>query len=337
MERQRNLTIDVMKGIGILLVITGHISKNQQINSWIYSFHMPLFFFISGITCYMSNKKDFIKRKFKSLIIPYLIFSIITFAYWALIERQIRPSDSSIIGQFLNIFIAQAGSEHYIYNVVMWFLPCLFMTEVIFYFLRKNIHDDRVIYILIIASAILGYGISKYVNIRLPFCLDSTLVAIPFYGVGYFLANNIELIQSKLNKKNTAISIAIFSVLSIFIAYLYNGCDMNNNTYSNYILFYILAFIGIAFTFTVSNTLNLSILRFIGVNSLIIMCIHEPIKRILIKIVSVVTKIDINILRQEFIWIGICSILLLLITFTAVYIINKYLPFMIGKKLIKQK
>ena len=67
------------------------------------------------------------------------------------------------------------------------------------------------------------------------------------------------------------------------------------------------------------------------------MCIHEPIKRILIKIVSVVTKIDINTLRQEFIWIGICSILLLLITFTAVYIINKYLPFMIGKKLIKQK
>lgn len=44
MNKNRNETIDIMKGIGIILVMLGH--QNLPINTLIYSFHMPLYFII---------------------------------------------------------------------------------------------------------------------------------------------------------------------------------------------------------------------------------------------------------------------------------------------------
>lgn len=44
MRKIRNNQLDILKGIGILIVIIGHVSRNGILNNWIYSFHMPLFF-----------------------------------------------------------------------------------------------------------------------------------------------------------------------------------------------------------------------------------------------------------------------------------------------------
>lgn len=74
--------IDVFKGIGIILVILGHIySDDNYINVWIYSFHMPMFFFIS-IFLYVYkdiNRKEFYKNKFRSLIVPFLFFECLLY------------------------------------------------------------------------------------------------------------------------------------------------------------------------------------------------------------------------------------------------------------------
>ncbi len=47
--KQRNLTFDIMKGIGILLVLIGHVWQlPDSIHQTIYSFHMPMFFIVAG-------------------------------------------------------------------------------------------------------------------------------------------------------------------------------------------------------------------------------------------------------------------------------------------------
>ena len=56
--------IDVSKGIGIILVLIGHISLNGGLNKFIYSFHMPLFFILSGFTFNLAKKEKFIKNKY---------------------------------------------------------------------------------------------------------------------------------------------------------------------------------------------------------------------------------------------------------------------------------
>ena len=71
--------LDVAKGIGILLVILGHcqLGRIGRAHSLIYSFHMPLFFFISGV-CF-SNKYTFSTlavKRFRQIILPTIYFSI---------------------------------------------------------------------------------------------------------------------------------------------------------------------------------------------------------------------------------------------------------------------
>ena len=69
--------LDVCKGLGIFLVVIGHTSIaqiSQTVYNWIYSFHMPMFYMLSGMMLNDSKYSDFrsyIKRRLKTLIIPF--------------------------------------------------------------------------------------------------------------------------------------------------------------------------------------------------------------------------------------------------------------------------
>ena len=111
--------IDIAKGIGIFLVVIGHlISMNSYPGKVIYSFHMPLFFFLSGV-CFNQDKylkfSSFLCNRLKSLIWPCLCFTVLISIMQALI---------------LDIPISQLKTE---LPGALWFLPILFIAEIIYY------------------------------------------------------------------------------------------------------------------------------------------------------------------------------------------------------------
>ena len=73
--------IDTLRGLAMFFVVWGHLFPSNKwiLRKYIYSFHMPLFFFISGLT-YKENAnmsfKELIKKLFKRLIIPYIAINI---------------------------------------------------------------------------------------------------------------------------------------------------------------------------------------------------------------------------------------------------------------------
>ena len=76
-ESSRLKWADIAKGIGIVLVVWGHSSLPFEFRKWVYSFHMPLFFILSGYF-YKSQKygfTDFFLRKLRTLIIPYFFLN----------------------------------------------------------------------------------------------------------------------------------------------------------------------------------------------------------------------------------------------------------------------
>ena len=90
----RNIAIDIAKGIGIILVVWGHVIQvsagegnfdywGNSIFEIIYSFHMPLFIFLSGFTAsYSLNKRSHtitIKNRFTTLMIPFLSWGFIMY------------------------------------------------------------------------------------------------------------------------------------------------------------------------------------------------------------------------------------------------------------------
>ena len=241
MIKNRIKWIDISKGIGIILVLMGHISKIKIINNVIYAFHMPLFFMISGYL--YKNKKEFVKNKVKKVLIPYFIFSIFSFLYWLIIERHIRSQSISPLDAFSNIFIAKGGSDNYIFNVVLWFLPCLFITETIFWILEKNFSTKK-IGIIVFLSSIIGFIYPKIVDFRLPFCIDIFFTSIVFYYIGYIFKNYIELKTKEKIRYKENIIILIGVCITIYLAIIENGADMTNLRFTYYTIFYIAAIIG---------------------------------------------------------------------------------------------
>ena len=324
--------VDIAKGIGIVLVLIGHISQNKNLHYFIYSFHMPLFFIISGYL--YSEKEQYVRKKAKSILLPYLLWSIVSFLYWVLIERNLRAQNLNPMIPATNILIARGGEDNYIFNVALWFLPCLFVTEVMFNFLKKRIKNIKILSIIILFFSILGYTYSKLNLIRLPFCLDIALIAIGFYFLGYLWKQKIEIAFKQFNNKiwKSYIIIGVMTIVTVVVSQINYGMSMNSLKFNNYFFTYIASISGCLVIYIISNVINRNrILEFLGRNTLIIMCIHEPIKRILIEVIHKVTNISTEFLRNNIFGIIFITTILLMVLVPCIYIINRYFPVLIGK------
>ena len=98
MSQKRISYIDTAKGIGILLVVIGHSGyPSTNLVTWISSFHMPLFFLLSGILfahtgAATKKTKTFLKRKLCSILIPYAFFSIASILASAILDYASFPA-----------------------------------------------------------------------------------------------------------------------------------------------------------------------------------------------------------------------------------------------------
>lgn len=115
--------LDYAKGIAIILVVLGHIFSGGNVKTYIYSFHMPLFFIISGYLFNYSNVKsfkEFINKKIKAYLIPYVTFSIINIlGYYLLSGLSLIVLRNNLLE---TIKFCGIGA--------LWFLPVLFIAFV---------------------------------------------------------------------------------------------------------------------------------------------------------------------------------------------------------------
>lgn len=127
--------IDIAKGIGILLVIAGHLFVYKKpISRWIFSFHMPLFFILSGI-CYKMDSTisvEYLKKKCRTLLVPFCYLYAI-----GLVVSLIIPSwrvNVSGVGLIKELVLISPESIHV---GQIWFLICLLETETYIWVIRK--------------------------------------------------------------------------------------------------------------------------------------------------------------------------------------------------------
>jgi len=131
---QRYIWVDYAKAIGIILVVYGHVARGlyngdiyipealyQLADSIIYSFHMPLFFFLSGIFFYQSfEKRGPVKLSFNkidTIVYPYLVWSIIQ----GLIEVQLSKYTNGSVA-YSDVFVLLTSPRAH-----FWFLYALFI------------------------------------------------------------------------------------------------------------------------------------------------------------------------------------------------------------------
>lgn len=131
----RSHELDILKGIGMLLIVLGHVAHVRVVHWYVWPFHVPLFFFVSGMLHRPGTKGfwAFFGKRVKSLYVPYVFFFLLTFSYWLLIERHYRSGGHGAGFYLLGLPFGTYEGGHLFFNGVLWFLPCLFVTELLFY------------------------------------------------------------------------------------------------------------------------------------------------------------------------------------------------------------
>lgn len=296
--------IDISRGIAIILVMYGHLFASDNSRYLIYSFHMPLFFFISGLVFKPSNKPFLTTagKYFKQLLIPYYIFAIFTFLF-ALVSQTTKLSLDNVGYQLWGILYGSGRDGMLGYNVVLWFLPCLFITKLSFAAITNNIYTTKKIILFLVGSAFLGSLFATFLpEAKLPLGFESSLTALPFLGAGYLLARHREILSNFTKYKlPIAVGAMLIMALGATLNFHVSGSqiDMRVNQLDNIPLFYLGAFSGIIGWTAISQILKENaFLEYIGKHSMVIFAWHNILFVDLENIVnSVVTQNLLNALH----------------------------------------
>lgn len=222
MEREKS--IDILKGIGILAVVIGHSSDiPPQLHHLIFSFHMPLFFIASGIFYRKETMAKTIMGGGK--LIYYYIFAALVFVGLSMLIGKItnikegmeavafanaRPINSVHFGLMPTIKI-------------LWFLPALFWCKTV-YNLINNYTDFG--YLSIFIYACVSYlALITVNNVNFPLGIQAGMTALVFYDAGVKIKNN----------SLKGCTVLVFLMLW-FVSFMLTDLDMGGFIYHHYLL-----------------------------------------------------------------------------------------------------
>ena len=315
-KKERLTYLDVAKGIGILLVVIGHVyAFNRQIVDrffviWLYSFHMPLFFIISGMLIAYKDEKDiwkFVKKRIMGILIPYVFFSIFSIIVFAIVNDFSRE----VFVQNVKATICGVGID------TLWFLPALFFGEVIFFVLRNLLKNKYVICIISAIIYTLGNFMMKDYGLICLF-LGRICIAVGFIMIGNYTMNLIR-------KRNMPwYGLIVIAILSVILSKINGLVDLNNLVFNNHILYLINSLIGTYLILEISKLIDIDEITYWGRNTLIVMATH-------LNIIYIFNKI-LGIHSFGYVTGMIVFVLLLAVERIIIYVVNRYMPFLMGRK-----
>lgn len=328
--------LDRARGIAIILVIIGHANFPEEIRTIVYAFHMPLFFFLSG---FLLLKKEenfnlFFVKKVKSLIIPYVSYNIILIIFYWLLWIISKSQDL-----YQNIFckliaIPMAIRIDDIYESRLWFLPCLFISNVLICALFKLFNKSLVaLFAAGLIFSLIGIGLNiKYDKLILPWSIDASLMICIFIIVAIIIREK-NLLNIILKKKFVVLYFLLY-ILFTYLNFLYNNnkrIDIYEADYGNYLYFYITSFTGIFIVLKIAYNIGTNkMLEFFGKNSLIIYVTHYIYLTFAFQIVKYIHLIY-NDTITKIISGLIVTLLCIIASIPTSKIINRFLPWSIGR------
>ena len=330
--------IDIIKGIGIILVVFGHIASYEQYpRMFVYAFHMPLFFLFSGFVSKPSaSLKSGLKKSFFGLYIPYLVFVTIDVAAYYICN----PGEGITAAEFLRkLGLVAVGLGKPLYNPPLWFLFTLFVIKVFFTIITSTKFKKAFITAALILSVIFCFLYER-------FDLDTNIMYLravfgfPFFAIGFLLKDYIlRFINAKTNL------ILLFVFMTAALAILIFTCRQNSlvNIYQyrigNPVLYFANALLGIVFTlilsiiidriFAIRLTFVKRFLIYLGQNSVYILAVHCYLTRRLYPFLFGVWGLS------EQLYSYYAEIILLIVTIIlmvpVIMFFDRYLYFLFGK------
>lgn len=325
--------IDLAKGICISLVVLFHIFRACMIgksheeapilaflmNDLLGSFRMPFYFFLSGLFYkqYIGSL-TFIKKKINKLLIPFLFVFLITIVLRNIAEYIINPyyDYATLKKDIINLRP----------NTPIWFLLCLFNINIIYYIVDKSFKNKAILSIIIIAICLTGFYLRRK-NIGDPLFIVSALVFLPFYLGGFWINRGTTFLSKPFTNTSWIVFLLLVSVL--FANTYYYGLSFYNNHYylAEFIHWIIGGFTGtFAMIILAKRIKKLPIISYIGRYSIIVLCTHLLVIRVLFHIWPFLPPVPLG--AKLFIEL----IVVLLISIPIIKFCIRYLPYFFAQK-----
>lgn len=357
MKSRRLAYLDMVKGFGIIFVVMGHSQfLNEQVRIVITSFHMPLFFFVSGMLIFHIGEerrpmREILRRKVLSMLVPYAVFSAIYLAiYGGYYYAHLHIIEWKVIEGYAIQTFGLGGMS------VLWFLTALFFSELAFFGLLKVFQKRHAAVIVICVLCAVAAPLVKpqfdrlfprtNVPLRLLYELIGTwlrsMVALGFLMAGYEWMRLLQrLDEYKLSgKKRILFVCAGFCGLALTVCLsLCNGLtDLHYMVFHRLWLYYLNAVLGTcSLIFICKYGKTLRGLCYLGANSLVIMATHLDCQYMLKAIDFGYFLVSISPRAKEYcLYFGIASSLLVM-ELATIYVVNHLVPFVIGKSYPKRK
>ena len=360
--------LDMTKGLGMILVLIGHLQGDsiftfspyiQPLCAYIFSFHMPMFFIVSGIILAIKNDeikpfKDVAASRFRGIMIPYFWFSFfyMLVVIVALIKGEIAPSSL-----YLNIWYVLS---FYGMNV-LWFLPALYLGELLFIYMRRKIRDDLPFVTIVVLSNAIVYFAAYFISIATfstPFAerIHELLIVVlrpilvcGFITIGYYthkllrkgtrlgdffnkpVLNEKGGVSIKYKSAYIVLGLMLFGVCFAFFK-VNNGIDFRSLQFRNVFFFFLCALSGSYGMICFCKGLpRVPLFCYWGVGSLIFMVTHNS-QTVLTFSLKLAMYVNQYLTRAR----GYICYAIVIVTITAystlmIYIIRRFFPFLIGK------
>lgn len=361
--------VDTARCIGIFLVILGHVNFEPifgySISNWIYSFHMPLFFFLSGLAQKKGSLAESIKKATIQLLIPYFVFYILTFMWFIAVSvlrhPEIYPNRfETILKAFLGLLIADGYHTRIslMANVPLWFCVGLFWCKFVFAIFENSTHGKNrnfahfalCLFFLVLAFFCKKICIPHFEEILvgeieikrairfIPFSLQTLTLSYPIFFAGVCMKEKLFSNSSGTSKKAKKILVMLSCLLvSIFVVPINDRIDMNGANFGNDIfLFLVGSFCGIAFIYEISVLISPlpRFFSFLGKESLVILASHSITTSLLFAFTKrffrhLLNEHDANLCSFPLaIFISAISLFLCAIP---CFVVSKYFPWILGR------
>jgi acyltransferase len=355
---QRISWVDNAKALGIIAVFYGHIVEKIFRTyaipeaglqyKLIYSFHIPLFFLLSGYLVKETQHRKlfmFIKNKFMTRIVPFIFFNILMLLCYIIIENISNQRLYNVSQLLTRLLYLLAGRPTF--NPIIWFLACLFSVEIINYLLYPVLRKSRIVLCMVmVLFYITGWGLSykaaiinQYITIPDYWFIHEALVAYSFYLFGNLMAA-YPIFHEKMNPYLNSLLIMLTAacVLATFnlntVQFVPSYVVMVGNCeYGSFLLFPITAIAGSMCIILVSRIMpSLSFISFLGRNTLSLMGLSYIFVRF-----ANIFFIDYSMEKSGnhnhfsiFMQCASITCITLLICVPLIIFLKRYLPFMIG-------
>ena len=354
MSTKRLDYLDMVKGIGIFFVVLGHIEYiSNPLRVWISSYHMPLFFIVSGLLMAIKNEpeRDFqstLQKKFRGIIIPYLWFSLVYFFIDIANVTVLHNID-------VHTFIVDTISSATFYGMsVLWFLPALFVADISFVRLKKRL-PDKIVIPLLIVLALVAYAIQRLLlNPLYDNYIDSLLITslinfvrvflramigLSFVGYAYYIHILISKLVPGINdtsSRKTKIILFLTGIvmlaINIYLSTVNDAVDMHYMILNNVFLYYLGAFLGCYGIILICMSLpSFKLVTYFGRNSLVVMACHVNFF-ILYASLRIAFKVDqYTTFAKHYIFLAVTMVFVFLLSTFVIEAINRFFPFVLGK------